>query len=611
MKSANLNAPKSGQNRRSGPASKLLGIFLFLLLLGHPLFSGNARAQSCCQTCYGNLVTNGDFSQNCQTGYTNTLNYARCYDNTVFLGSKGYSEHNDASAYSSAWEGLDHTLGGGTGFMVIDGPDVTDGPQVAWQQSVSVTGGKNYCFSAWVKNACVVCGPDPTLELRIGGLGGTLIATATPARGTGPNGWTRMCGTYYASSSGTINLTVVISSLSLSGNDALLDDISFGEVCCALPVAPFTYSPKPVVCKQPVTFTSQGFGTSYQWTVNGTIAGTGPSMNYTFTTSGTYIITHTVTNACGSATTQQVITVTCPPANCCDVCGPEKVINGDFSQPCGTGYTSQLTYAPCYNTSVPINPISTVGAAMGGYSEHNDASAYSSAWQGVDHTPGGGSGFMIIDGPDVGYGPKAAWQQSVTGTVGKTYCFSAWVKNACVVCGPDPTLELHINGAKVATVTPPRGSGPNGWTKVCATFKVTSPGPIMLEVVIASMSYAGNDALLDDISFREVCQGSLKPAAGGETLYTITHRSDEEIKTVYPIPVAQGETLHTTYHSGKEGSVTVIISDMAGRKVQEKVLQVTEGNNLLNFSTKSLQPGIYSISVRSADKVTVRKFIVR
>jgi PKD repeat protein len=466
MKSANPNAPKSGQNRRYRLASKLLG-FLFLLMLGHPLFSGNARAQSCCQTCNGNLVTNGDFSQACQTGYSNTLNYALCYNGSVYLGAKGYSEHNDASAYSSAWEGLDHTPGGGTGFMVIDGPDVSDGPQVAWQQSVSVTGGKNYCFSAWVKNACVVCGPDPTLELRIGGLGGTLIATATPARGTGPNGWTQVCGTYYASSSGTINLTVVISSLSFAGNDALLDDISFGEVCCPLPVATFTYSPKPVICKKPITFTSQGVGTGYQWFVNGTGAGTGSSMIYTFNASGTYIIKHTVTNACGSATIQQAITVTCPPGNCCDVCGDEKVINGDFSQPCGTGYTSQLTAAPCYNTSVPINPVTPVGpgswAAIGGYSEHNDASAYSSAWEGLDHTPGGGSGFMIIDRPDVGYGPKAAWQQSVTGTVGKTYCFSAWVKNACLVCGPDPTLELHINGVSVAVVTPPRGSGPNGW----------------------------------------------------------------------------------------------------------------------------------------------------
>jgi len=361
------------------------------------------------------------------------------------------------------------------------------------------------------------------------------------------------------------------------------------------PDGSFSYPGNTPTCGQTVTFTAanQAAGLTHSWKVNGaTVPGT-TSMTYTFATAGTYVVEHTVSNACCTTVVTSVFTVGCSGCNC-SICGPNLVTNGDFSGPCNWAYSSDLTYVPCFGSTY---------LGQSAYSESNNAQYYSTAWDGLDHTPGGGTRFMIIDGPDVQHGAKRAWYQNVNVQAGKTYCFSAWVKNACIVCGPDPILELRIgglNGTLIVSDTPARGSGPNGWTKMCGTFTATATQTIELDVTIPSLSYAGNDALLDDIEFGEAC------GSGGSGT-----KSRPVAQSVYPNPVSKGEMLYTMYQADSDGTIRIQITNMEGRKVMEKTLQVKEGNNLIDFSTGSLLPGMYLISVTGGGEPYFGKFIVK
>jgi|GEM_PF-2645246 len=358
------------------------------------------------------------------------------------------------------------------------------------------------------------------------------------------------------------------------------------------PNSSFGWSPFQIPCGQLITFTAtdQTPGLTYAWKVNGISQPGGVTMNYTFPSGGAYTVQLTVSNGCCTVTTTEHITVTCASCNC-NICGPNLVYNGNFSLPCYSGYSSDLNYVPCFGSTY---------LGQSAFSESNNAQYYSTAWEGLDHTPGGGTKFMIIDGPTNSHGPKRAWFQSVSVQAGKTYCFSAWVKNACVVCGPDPTMELRIGGlygTLIATETPPRGTGPNGWTRMCGTFTATSNQTIELDVNIVSLSFPGNDALLDDIEFGEACAGSfkMKPVAA----------------SVYPNPVTKGATLFTMYPSSKTETVTLQVTDVQGRTIIQRTVPVKEGNNLLDVPTDTLEPGIYMIRVTGSGDSFQHKIIVQ
>jgi len=81
------------------------------------------------------------------------------------------------------------------------------------------------------------------------------------------------------------------------------------------PVANFTFSCSGLTCNFDATTSTALLGASYSWSWgDGATTGTGQTATYTYTAGGTYGVTLTVSDAGGSSTKAQMVTVSAPPA---------------------------------------------------------------------------------------------------------------------------------------------------------------------------------------------------------------------------------------------------------------------------------------------------------
>ncbi len=173
------------------------------------------------------LVQNGDFEQG-NLGFTSSYIYLPP-GNSMPVGR--YSVLNASEIYSAnnQWACLDHTASSPTGRMlVVDGY----GGPIAWQQTVNVTAGTTYAFSAWFNN--LVRPPkdynDPQVALFVDNtlIAGPLILPETPDR------WQWLCDTFRATATGSVTLSIRMLSTANLGNDLAIDDISF-RACSRFP----------------------------------------------------------------------------------------------------------------------------------------------------------------------------------------------------------------------------------------------------------------------------------------------------------------------------------------------------------------------------------------
>ncbi len=181
-----------------------------------------------------NLVQNGDFAQG-NTGFTNGYTYHPPTSPGPMAPGK-YSVMNAQQVYNvnNVWTCIDHTTSSPLGTMlVIDGSP--NAPSIAWQQTVNVTAGVKYSFSAWFNN--LVRPPfdfsDPQVALFVGNtqISGTLTLPETPDQ------WVYLCDTFLATSTGPVALSIRVLSSDGGGNDLAIDDVSF-KACKAAPCAP-------------------------------------------------------------------------------------------------------------------------------------------------------------------------------------------------------------------------------------------------------------------------------------------------------------------------------------------------------------------------------------
>jgi PKD repeat protein len=430
----------------------------------------------------------------------NTMEWCGFYDD---LNHPEYVETTDASIFMQSchlWHGLDHTKIPGSRFLLIDGPTSLDGDKVAWRQSVTVTKGVNYCFSAWVINVCDGCSGilPPSFKLRVTDQAGThdIDVLSNYADYV----WRKMCGSY-SLNDGSLTESVIIeivilapASTSAYGNDAGIDDISFRE---SVNNDPGFLIPDQLC--NPVHFKGNNTDPNItnSWTFSdapGTVNNTA-EVDHNFPRNGFYTVTHTIKTSCGTFTMSKSIYVKC----CCSLCKPNLAVNGDFSN-CINGFTTELNhYAGCTNTPG--------GMQRSGYAITNDAANWSGGWQSKDHTSETTCGnFMIIDGPDTAY--KKVWKQTHRLPAGHTYCFSAWVRNLCSTCGhnEDPGMGLMVEYPAISKLIDHMDAIKYewGWIKLCGTFQLpgNSPDTISVDFSVyleSKPSDAGNDAGLDDI----------------------------------------------------------------------------------------------------------------
>jgi gliding motility-associated-like protein len=168
------------------------------------------------------------------------------------------------------------------------------------------------------------------------------------------------------------------------------------------------------------------------------------------------------------------------------------VVNGNFSLG-NTGFSSSYTYAP--------PPSATL--IEGNYSVYTNPFGVHTGFTSMgDHTTGTGN-MMIING-----GPTAVdvWCQTIAVTPNTDYTFSAWFANcSSVTIGPDvPILQFRINGilqGTPATVT----AAPGVWVNFSTTWNSGLSTSASICIYDAVTTAAGNDFVIDDIAFRQIC----------------------------------------------------------------------------------------------------------
>lgn len=172
----------------------------------------------------------------------------------------------------------------------------------------------------------------------------------------------------------------------INNNDAVgtdpsfaVDDITLSVVATTPPVAGFTYTPASPCVGQTITFTdaSTGTGLTYSWTFAGGTPATSTIANptVTFSSTGPHIVTLTVTNAGGSDTETQTITiVTCAPPVAAftpsvnPVCEGQCINFTNSSTSSAGSFTSSWTFVGATpSTSSSTNPSSICYSTAGSY----------------------------------------------------------------------------------------------------------------------------------------------------------------------------------------------------------------------------------------------------
>lgn len=169
-----------------------------------------------------------------------------------------------------------------------------------------------------------------------------------------------------------------------------------------------------------------------------------------------------------------------------------QVDNGDFNDG-NTGFSSSYTY------SAP--PSSTL--VEGDYSVYTNPNGVHSGFTVMgDHTTGTGNMMIINAGPT----PVDVWCQTITVIPNTDYDFSAWFANcSSATVPPDiPTLQFRINGVLQGVPTPV-SSAPGVWVNFSTTWNSGPSTTATICIYDATTVAAGNDFVIDDISFRQHC----------------------------------------------------------------------------------------------------------
>ncbi len=167
-----------------------------------------------------NQIVNGDFSMG-DTGFDSDYDLGTGGAFGLLSAEGQYAISNNAANTHTNFAGCsDHT--GGGNMMVVNGSSIA-GEEI-WCQTVTVTPGTDYAFSAWVTS--VISSNPARLQFSINGIlvGSTFVVSSATCS------WQEFNELWTASSS-TAEICITNQNTAGSGNDFALDDLFFGEVC--------------------------------------------------------------------------------------------------------------------------------------------------------------------------------------------------------------------------------------------------------------------------------------------------------------------------------------------------------------------------------------------
>lgn len=242
-----------------------------------------------------NVVVNGGFESG-NTGFTTQYAVGTGGSFGLLSNAGTYAISSSPNlAHSNFMACQDVTPAPGTQMLVVNGA-ASPGLNV-WCQTVSVTPGTVYQFSAWASNAL----NDANVAQLQFNINGSSIGPTFTTLPQGCN-WQQYFQTWNSGSNTSVDICIVNLNTNPSGNDFMLDEISFAPVCVNSDTIVITTEGFSMNAGQDITFcatepetitaTTTGTNISFSWS-NGTNGAT-----LTPTTSGTYTVFGTSPNGC-------------------------------------------------------------------------------------------------------------------------------------------------------------------------------------------------------------------------------------------------------------------------------------------------------------------------
>lgn len=172
--------------------------------------------------------------------------------------------------------------------------------------------------------------------------------------------------------------------------------------------------------------------------------------------------------------------------------GTNLVVNGDFENG-NSGFTSDYGYVSSTGPSALWNP----GYYAVGYSPND---YHSNFYTCTDHTSGTGQ-MYIANGSDI---PNTTiWEQTIAVQPSTYYNFSAWVSSVENTSVP-AVLQFFVNGVQIGNIFSPSGTGCD-WNEFFDIWHSGSNTNATISIVNQNTESAGNDFVLDDITFTSSC----------------------------------------------------------------------------------------------------------
>ncbi len=192
-----------------------------------------------------NLIVNGDFEQG-NTGFSTGYTYTNTSTGTYgMLSQEGYYTITSSPnlAHTNFLACTDHTPPPGTQMMVVNG---ANSPTDVWCQTVNVNPGTDYYFGTWVSNAL---NDANVAQLQFSINNSTIGAIFSPSA-TGCN-WTQFYQVWNSGIATTADICILNQNTNVSGNDFMIDDITFATICYDYDTINITSVPKPVITVTP------------------------------------------------------------------------------------------------------------------------------------------------------------------------------------------------------------------------------------------------------------------------------------------------------------------------------------------------------------------------
>ena len=191
------------------------------------------------------------------------------------------------------------------------------------------------------------------------------------------------------------------------------------------------------------------------------------------------------------------------------------------------------------------------------------------------------------------------WHSTIYVSPGSTYNFCAWVtllKN--LGQGANYILGVYANGVQLGT-----GRVTFNWSEICGSFTVPA------NVYTVEFSLRDPKKGLFFVATDDIC------ISGGPTGVRLANPNPKSKPvlpaemSVYPNPAANGVTL--SIFSEKKAAAQVMVSDMNGKIVLRRIVQLNAGENFTKLDELSRSAdGIYNVQVNIEGRMISQKLVL-